>query len=767
MEEQHDTATTHRLALLIAVVFLTVSGAVAFARVFRGQGPALTLGIAAGVAVLVAGALERRNVLLATVVSGAGLAVMIGWLIFPETTKYLLPTPTTYRAALHAWQSVGRIAAQEVAPTQPLDPLFLAALTAVWTAAFSSHVLAVRARSPLLALVPPGALLAFTSLLLDEGPRPLYVAAFLAAAMAVLFADSLRRVGHWGPLTMWHGRHRRLGPTTTLRGARRIALVCLGLAVFFPGILPGYQDEGLIDVHSKGAGQRVSINPIVDIRPALLQSPIVELFQVRSSNPAGAYWRLLSLDRFDGQRWTASNPTATGGTELKSGALSSVSPTGTAPQPNSVILQQHVVLDHLGREWLPAAYDPVQLTSNDQRVRWDPVSSTLVATDGTFKGFTYDITSQLPEPPRGQLDSVPNVVSPGLSRYTQLPGNVPQQIYQFAHQLTDDKPTMYQKVFALQQYLKTHYRYDERVPAGHDVNHIMYFLTQSKAGYCEQFAGTMAVLLRALGIPARVAVGFTPGTHDPKTGAWHVTTKNAHTWVEVFFGGQGWLAFEPTPSRFNPAAQGYATPAPPKRTGTSSNCLSRLGTDPDASCATSEPAPVRSPGLEPRVSPPRGALGPIPAPSLTTHRPQGWRWWALRAALLLAVLFVVSLPLVKLARRRLSLAMASAPRDRVLAAYRLMVDRASDLGLRRQPHETMWEYRGRLKDEVVFSDGHLYRLTRLAAVAAYSGAEVSHADADEAMDAARVAARDMVKSRGAARRVAGWFRLERVREGAR
>src|SRR4030095_5363073 len=145
---------------------------------------------------------------------------------------------------------------------------------------------------------------------------------------------------------------------------------------------------------------------------------------------------------------------------------------------------------------------------NDELVRWDPVSSTLVATDGTFKGFTYDITSQLPEPPRDQLDAVPNIVSPGLSRYTQLPGNVPQQIYQFAHQLTDDKTTMYQKVFALQQYLKTHYRYDIHVPPGHDVNHILYFLTQSKAGYCEQFAGTMAVLLRALGIPARVAVGF-------------------------------------------------------------------------------------------------------------------------------------------------------------------------------------------------------------------------------------------------------------------
>jgi transglutaminase-like putative cysteine protease len=583
--------------------------------------------------------------------------------------------------------------------------------------------------------------------------------------MAVLFADSLRRVGHWGPLTIWHGRRRRLGPSTTLRGARRIALICLGLAVFFPGILPGFHDPALIDVHGNGAGARISIDPIVDIRPALLQTPIVELFQVRSSNPAGAYWRLISLDRFDGRRWTASNPSATGGTELKTGALSSVSPAGGDREPNAVVMQQHVVLERLGREWLPVAYDPVQLTSNDQRVRWDPVSSTLVATDGTFRGFSYDITSQLPEPTRGQLDLVTNEASPGLARYTQLPTNVPEQIDQFAHQIADGKATMYQKVFAVQQFLRNNYRYDQNVPPGHDVNHIIYFLTQSKAGYCEQFAGTMAVLLRALGIPARVAVGFTPGTHDPKTGNWHVTTKNAHTWVEVFFNGHGWLAFEPTPSRFNPVAQGYTTPAPPKGTGSANTtCLSRVGTDPDASCATSKPGPAPTPTREPRVPTPQPTGAPVPSPLLVPAHQHSWRWWALRAVLLLGALFVISLPLIKLARRRLALAMASAPRERVLAAYRLMADQASDLGLRRRPHETMGEYRSRLKQEVVFSDGHLDRLTDLAAVAAYSEAQMSAADADQALDAARVAARDMARSKGAATRLAGWFRVERSRD---
>src|SRR5439155_3028342 len=104
------------------------------------------------------------------------------------------------------------------------------------------------------------------------------------------------------------------------------------------------------------------------------------------------------------------------------------------------------------------------------------------------------------------------------------------------------------------------FSYDIRVPAGHDVNQILYFLTRSKRGYCEQFAGSMAVLLRSLGIPARVAVGFTPGTYDPRTETYQVTSQNAHAWVEVLFPRFGWLAFEPTPNRTNPVGEPYIAP---------------------------------------------------------------------------------------------------------------------------------------------------------------------------------------------------------------
>src|SRR5439155_27252669 len=202
--------------------------------------------------------------------SVAGVAVAVGVLVFPRTLWLGLPTMATLRAAGHAWSLIGDTARTEVAPARPLPPLFLAGLAAVWAASFSAHILAARARSPFLALLPPAALLAFPSILLSQGARPLYVVVFLLGALALLFADSLRRVGQWGPVAVWQGRpHPRFGTAVTTRGARRLGLVCLGVAILIPGILPGYHKPGLVDVRNGAHAVRVSIDPIVDLRPQL------------------------------------------------------------------------------------------------------------------------------------------------------------------------------------------------------------------------------------------------------------------------------------------------------------------------------------------------------------------------------------------------------------------------------------------------------------------------------------------------------------------
>lgn len=766
MGNEHEAARPprSRALLLVALVSLAVMVAAAFGRVFAGSGTAFRLALAAGLAVLLAGALERRHVLLATVASVAGLAVAIGVMIFPETTWYRLPTAATVRAVVRSWDAVGRIAAAQSAPAIPLNPLVLAALTAVWAAAFSSHALAARAGSPFLAILPQGVLLGFAGLIMGDGPRPIYVAPFLVAALIVLFADGLRRVGRWGPVAIWHGgRGSRFAAAATGRGARRLAVACLGLAVFMPGILPGFRSAGLVDVRGDADPLGVSIDPIVDIRPRLLQQPAVTLFNVRSDE--GAYWRFLALDAFDGRRWITTDLGGREGVPVRTGPLRAAQGSGGGP-PEVQRLEQDVRIDRLSQPWLPAAYDPVEVRALDEAVRYDRRSSLLVSPNGTHRGFSYTVVSESVSPSSGDLDASRLADLVGASPYLRLPPGMPIEISSIAHQLTIGQPTMYRKVMAVQQYLRT-FRYDEQVAAGHDVNDIVHFLTVSKAGYCEQFAGTMAVLLRAVGIPARVAVGFTPGVM--RSGEWRVTTREAHAWVEVLFPEYGWLAFEPTPSRYNPRATSYAlvqrSLAPSRPESRQRDCLVTVRRGPGPAVLECDPTET--------VGGPPGPIRPIPTalPEDAVSRREGgapqaaagrrWGDLAVPGVLALLVLLALAVPGSKLARRRLARARARTPRQRVLAAYRVVADQAADLGLARRSSETLWEYRTRLKERMRSLDGDLDSLVRMAGQAAYSEVGVSADQARRAMAAARSATRQLTRSAGTPRRLAGWFRVDR------
>ena len=111
------------------------------------------------------------------------------------------------------------------------------------------------------------------------------------------------------------------------------------------------------------------------------------------------------------------------------------------------------------------------------------------------------------------------------------------------------------------------FTYDEQPPKpAPGVPALVDFVTRTKAGYCQHYAGAMALMLRYLGIPARVAAGFTSGIYDEDKGSWTVSDRNAHTWVEVWFRGYGWLPFDPTPGRgalsgtYTVASRGFDSP---------------------------------------------------------------------------------------------------------------------------------------------------------------------------------------------------------------
>ena len=124
-------------------------------------------------------------------------------------------------------------------------------------------------------------------------------------------------------------------------------------------------------------------------------------------------------------------------------------------------------------------------------------------------------------------------------------------LYALARNVTRRAKSPYAAAVTLEAWFRSSggFTYDETPPVLDSSPPLVAFVLQHRQGYCQQYAGAMALMLRLLGVPARVAAGFTSGTYDSDTREWKVTDHNAHTWVEVYFPGFVWLPFDPTPGR--------------------------------------------------------------------------------------------------------------------------------------------------------------------------------------------------------------------------
>jgi transglutaminase-like putative cysteine protease len=134
-----------------------------------------------------------------------------------------------------------------------------------------------------------------------------------------------------------------------------------------------------------------------------------------------------------------------------------------------------------------------------------------------------------------------------------LQGTPYERMYRLARRLTAGAPTPYDAAARIRSYLASGYAYDQGPPE--HAYPLPAFLFQDRRGYCQQFSGAMALMLRMVGVPSRVATGFAPGGRDPDNGVFLVEDLDAHSWVEVYFPGLGWVPFEPTPPQAPAEAQ--------------------------------------------------------------------------------------------------------------------------------------------------------------------------------------------------------------------
>lgn len=312
------------------------------------------------------------------------------------------------------------------------------------------------------------------------------------------------------------------------------------------------------------------------------------VLQVKAS-PAvwsGEYWKTENLDTFDGRGWVSGVDSANAGLPGVSGSTiarftQSLTVTINAMNTNDVIAAGF-------------AQPPVHLSSAPT-----PGSSagTWTSTNSLGPGDSYTVKVYVPHPPGRQLARAgrqypAQVARAGLQvTLPQTSDRVPDQTVQFGpwgsqrgpQNVSDPRTSAeaaigrspYRQIYPIAQRLgrgaRTPYAYVQRVMGFLDSGSFSYdeyppptqfplvsFLLSDKFGYCQQFAGAMALLLRMGGVPARVATGFTTGNYDAATKHWLVSDIDAHAWVEAWFPGYGWVSFDPTP----PAAPARGGKAP-------------------------------------------------------------------------------------------------------------------------------------------------------------------------------------------------------------
>ena len=531
---------------LVAVSVATVIG---FVRVYDGWdflGQLLAFALGAHVVAIAA---RRLRVPAPVVVAAAlgGAFVATGLILFPDTTFLGLPTTETWHAASESLHTARDQYPVVIAPTEVLPGFQLAAGLALWLAAWFGDWAAHRLRATAEAVAATTAIFVFCSVL---GSGQYEIACAAAFAAAVLWFVAVQRSLAIDRDQAWLPTHRTTAQAM-LRSAGAIAVLALLAGVVVGPALPGARSDAAVEWRGGQAGDRsrVTVSPMVEIRKRLVDQSNREVFRVRASEPA--YWRLTSLDSFDGEIWSSSGEFKQAGEEL---------PTSEPADQDFRRVRQQVTIRALSAIWAPTAFEAVSLDATETPLRWDPDSSTLIvdSSEPTSDGLTYSVVSQVPNFGRVQLDDArgtdPQVIR---ERYLGLPDDFPAVASDTARAITADASSRYDKALALQDWFRQEFDYSLEPESGHGDTAIEQFLA-SREGYCEQFAGTFAAMARSLDIPARVAVGFTPGNTSPDDpNLYRVYGRHAHAWPEVYFPETGWVAFEPTPGRGMPGAEEY------------------------------------------------------------------------------------------------------------------------------------------------------------------------------------------------------------------
>ena len=390
-----------------------------------------------------------------------------------------------------------------------------------------------------------------------------FFAGFMLTAVVTFILMEMRRSARAAQFQARHSRdaheHRRLAFSLARVTPALVVMTLLGAAaVFFllPRKSAGYMGGYSFGTDfSTGFSDRVELGGIDQIQ----QSDAVVMHIRIDGDRKGQqplHWRGVSLSNFDGKNWT-NPPEQFVFRRGEDGAFAVpffsqglpvpvLGRTQAESAPPHRFIHYRVVMEPIGTNvfflapWarrVNGAYGALQIDSGGAISDFDSQRGVSI----------YEADSDISAPSREQLRSAPDFRPQSVLAYLQLPALDPR-IPQLAANIASSSSNNYDEAAAIETYLKTHYGYTLQLLRQPVADPLANFLFERKQGHCEYFASSMAVMLRTLQIPSRVVNGFTTSEFNDLTGNYVVRARGAHSWVEAYFPGYGWITFDPTPA---------------------------------------------------------------------------------------------------------------------------------------------------------------------------------------------------------------------------
>jgi transglutaminase-like putative cysteine protease len=387
------------------------------------------------------------------------------------------------------------------------------------------------------------------------------LAFFLLLATATFISMEMRRSARQS--TVWAREHG--GDDRNLRAALSVMTLVLLLGVLASAVglffaLPR-RAGGYLSAFAprnqfiSGFSDTVELGQIGQIQ----QSSIVVMHVNIAGDTSGRHellWRGVALNLFDGIRWQSQEnfsiiTSRFHSYDLQSNYEQSEGLEG-AVRPPAALLRYTVSMDPVGTNVFFLAAEPRQLRGDYGPLSMDFNGSLF--NNGTRGMITsYEATSAVPLAGAKELAAAGREFPTFVTlNYLQLPKLDPR-VRDLARQVTSAAQSDYEKAAAIEGYLQSTYSYTLDQGTNRPEDPIAHFLFERKKGHCEYFASSMAVMLRTLGIPSRIVNGFRGGEFNDLTDSYIVRARDAHSWVEAYFPGYGWVQFDPTPASALPA----------------------------------------------------------------------------------------------------------------------------------------------------------------------------------------------------------------------